>query len=272
MVHPFDPEAMLTAPPVYVDTHCHLDDASFSADLDDVLDRSREVGVGRWITVGFEPDRWRPAIDLAARQPGMGFTLGVHPGSADRWSDEIAAALDALVRDAAPLAIGEVGLDFFRNETNVDQQATAFIEQLDLALEYALPVVIHMRSAESQMLEVLRARDRLPPLLFHSFDGTPALTEFMLEHGSYAGIGGLATRKASGHIHRELRRLPLDRLLLETDSPYLAPDGFKPRRNTPESIPLIATFLGELLDEDTTRIASATTANAERFFERLPGP
>ncbi len=258
--------------PVFVDTHCHLDDEGFGADLDEVLARSRQLGVGRWINVGFNPDRWRPAIDLAARNPGISFTLGVHPGDAERWNDEIASALDTLLRTTGPVGVGEIGLDFFRGETNVDQQVTAFNAQLDLALDHDLPVVIHMRSAESRILDIVRARTRLPRLLFHSFDGSPALTDFMLESNSYAGVGGLATRTKSSHILRELRRLSSERLLLETDSPYLVPNGFKHRRNTPESIPKIAALVASLLDTDVAHVATLTTRNAERLFERLPAP
>lgn len=257
---------------VFIDTHCHLDDDSFDIDLDDVLDRSRNLGVARWINVGFNPDRWQPAIDLAARRPGVAFALGVHPGDAGRWDDRAASSLDDLLRLAGAVAVGEIGLDFYRGETNVDQQIAAFDAQLDLALDHDLPVVIHLRDAEGQILDVLGARNRLPPFLFHSFDGSPALTDFMLENDSYAGVGGLATRNKSGHIRRELRRLPPERLLLETDSPYLVPNGFKHRRNTPESIPTIAALVASLWDTDVAHVASQTTRNAERFFERLIAP
>lgn len=259
-----------TMEPVFVDTHCHLDDDSFGGDLDDVLEQSRHLGVGRWINVGFNPDRWRRAIDLAARYSGMAFTLGVHPGDAGRWKDETASTLNDLLGRTGPVAIGEIGLDFYRGETNTDQQVEAFNAQLDLAIDHHLPVVIHLRNAEDLMLRVLRERSRTPRLLFHSFDGSADLTDFMLDNGSYAGIGGLATRTKSSHIRHELRRLPPDRLVLETDSPYLVPNGFKHRRNTPESIPRIAAVVASILETDVAHVASLTTRNAERLFERLP--
>ncbi|MDQ3443059.1 MAG: TatD family hydrolase [Chloroflexota bacterium] len=256
----------------FVDTHCHLDDDSFASDLDAVMDRSRELGVSRWINVGFNPDRWQPSIDLADRFPGMSFMLGVHPGDARRWSDTVHADLKELMERVPPVAIGEIGLDFYRGETNVEQQVTAFQSQLDLALERGLPAAIHMRSAESLVLEVIKSRYKTPPLLFHSYDGSDELTGWILANDAYVGVGGLATRTKSHHIHKQLRRFPLDRLLLETDSPYLVPNGFKHRRNTPESIPRIAAFVASLLDTEAGLIASQTTRNAERFFERLPPP
>lgn len=255
--------------PNFVDTHCHLDDDSFGSDLDDVLERSRGLGVRRWINVGFNPDRWQSSIDLAARYPGMSFMLGVHPGDVDRWTEQVHSDLSQFVDRTRPVAIGEIGLDFYRGETNVDQQVTAFNAQLDLALEHSLPAVIHMRSAERSVLDVLRSRSRTPVLLFHSFDGSEALTGWILENDAYAGVSGLATRTKSHHIHRQLERLPLNRLLLETDSPYLVPNGFKHRRNTPESIPRIAAFLANLLGTDVESVASQTTRNADRSFERL---
>jgi len=255
--------------PDFVDTHCHLDDDSFGTDLDDVLERSRRLGVRRWINVGFNPDRWQPSIELAARHPGMSFMLGVHPGDADRWNEQVQSDLRQLVDRHRPVAIGEIGLDFYRGETNVDQQVAAFNAQLNLALEHSLPAAIHMRSSELLVLDVLRSRPRTPRLVFHSFDGSEALTGWIVANDAYAGVGGLATRTKSQHIHRQLKRLQLERLLLETDSPYLVPNGFKHRRNTPESVPKIAEFLAKLLDTDVESVASQTTRNAERFFERL---
>lgn len=266
------PERHNLEPIRFVDSHCHLDDESFSADLTDVLDRSRALGVDRWINVGFEPDRWQASIDLVEGIPGMACMLGVHPGHADHWDRRVQHDLDALVRRHRPVAIGEVGLDFFRGETNVAAQVEAFTAQLELALETGIPAVIHMRDAEPTILEVLASQHRLPRLLFHSYEGSPRLTDWILEHDAYVGVGGLATRSKSEHVRREVKRIGLDRIVLETDSPYLVPNGFKHRRNTPESIPVIAQLLARLLETSVESIASATSANCEELFPRLPSP
>jgi TatD DNase family protein len=259
-------------PQRFVDTHCHLDDQAFSGDLEDVLARSRQAGVTRWINVGFNPDRWAASIALAERYDGMAFMLGVHPGYAGCWSGTVPSVLERTIAVNRPVAIGEIGLDFFRGETNIDQQRQAFNDQLDLAIATSLPVVIHMRDAEEQVLETLTARRHLPRLLFHSFDGSAALTDWVIANGASVGVGGLATRSKSTGLRDQLTRLPIDRLVLETDSPYLVPNGFKHRRNTPESIPRIAAILGTLLNRQLADIAMHTTANAERFFERPPAP
>jgi TatD DNase family protein len=260
-----------TAGPLkFVDTHCHLDLEDFGKDLPEVLERSRCLGVTRWINVGFNPDRWDSSIELAGRFPGMSFMLGVHPGNAGVWSEKLARELRKAIDTFQPVAIGEIGLDFFRGETNFAVQTDAFVAQLDIALEAGLPVAIHMRDAEERILSILSDRQDLPTLLFHSFDGSEVLTDWIIESGSYAGVGGLATRTKSTALQLQINRIPIQQLVLETDAPYLVPNGFRHRRNTPESIPHVAGFLARLRDMDVSDIAWQTTQNTERLFERLP--
>ena len=198
--------------------------------------------------------------------------LGVHPGDAGAWDDSVHRELREAIELHHPVAVGEIGLDFFRGESNVDEQLMAFHAQLDLAISAGIPAVIHMRLAESLMIEALESRQDLPALLFHSYEGSEALTNWVCASGSTVGVGGLATRSKSSALQRELERIPLDRIVLETDSPYLVPHGFKHRRNTPESIPLIASFLARLHGVDVARAARQTTLNAERLFTRLATP
>ena len=254
---------------VYIDTHCHLDDASFDPDLAGVLARARDAGVSRWINVGFNPERWAGTLELSRRFQGMSFMLGVHPADAGIWDEAVHHELRTVIERHRPVAVGEIGLDFYRGETNVDEQLLAFHAQLDLAISAAIPAVIHMRSAEPLMIETLHRRSELPALLFHSYDGSEALTSWVIASGSYVGVGGLATRSKSSTLQRELARIPLEQIVLETDSPYLVPNGFKQRRNTPESIPLIASFLARLRGVDIAHIARQTTLNAERLFNGL---
>jgi TatD DNase family protein len=253
----------------FVDTHCHLDDRSFAADIDEVLERARDAGVTRWINVGFNPERWTTSIDLARRFPGMFSMLGVHPADAGLWNDSVARSLAMAVEQHHSVAIGEIGLDFFRGETNVDEQLAAFHAQLDLAISVKIPAVVHMRSAEPLMIDTLRNRQNLPTLLFHSYDGSEALTTWIIATSSYVGVGGLATRTKSSVLRREVKRIPLEQIVLETDSPYLAPNGFDHRRNTPESIPHIASFLAGLQGVDIATVARQTTLNADRVFSGM---
>lgn len=247
-----------------------MDDASFSIDLDEVLERACEAKVTRWINVGFNPERWSGSIDLSRRFPGMSCMLGVHPAAAGIWSNSVRRDLALAIEHHTPAALGEIGLDFFRGETNIDTQLVAFNEQLELAIAFGIPAVIHMRSAEPLMLDTLNNRKALPALLFHSYDGSPSLTDWIIGSRSYIGVGGLATRPKSSVLQREIQRIPIDRIVLETDSPYLVPNGFKHRRNTPESIPHVASVLATLTGLDVPTIARQTTLNAERLFERMP--
>lgn len=260
------------ADPVLIDTHCHLDDPTFADDLDAVLAESRASGVRAWIQVGFEPARWPSSIALAERTPGMALLLGVHPSSAEQWSPAVAEELRRLIVAHEPLVvgIGEIGIDLFWDENPaLEVQIAAFAAQLDLARELGLPAVIHMRNAEAEVLDVLRERES-QPLLFHSFDGGPDLTRFILDRGVYVGVGGLATKAKSEALREQLARIPLDRIVLETDSPYLIPARMRGRRNTPASVRRISEFLGTLRAEPDAAIASATTDNAYRLFTRLP--
>lgn len=252
-----------------IDTHCHLDDAVFADDLDQVLKASRSAGVQAWIQVGFEPERWQSSIDLAASTPGMSLLLGVHPSSADRWTPDVAVALRTLIEAHGAVGVGEIGIDLFWEENPPPAvQIEAFTAQLDLARELGLPAVIHMRNAEAEILAVLQ--DREPQtLLFHSYDGGSELTDFILESGAYVGIGGLATKAKSDALRAQLQRIPLERIVLETDSPYLLPARMRGRRNTPASVRRISEFVGTLRAETEARIASITTTNALNLFNLL---
>ncbi|MGC4190156.1 MAG: TatD family hydrolase [Thermomicrobiales bacterium] len=252
-----------------IDTHCHLDDPVFAEDLDQVLAESRAAGVRAWIQVGFEPSRWQSSVGLAQRVASMALMLGVHPSSAGQWSLEVAAYLRRLIVEHGAVAVGEIGIDLFWDENPpLAAQVEAFSAQLDLARDVGLPAVIHMRNAEVQILDALRPRAS-QPLLFHSYDGGPELTDFVLERGAYVGVGGLATKAKSEALREQLQRIPLDRIVLETDSPYLIPARMRGRRNTPANVRRIAGFLGTLRAESEATIVSVTTTNALNLFETL---
>lgn len=249
-----------------IDTHCHLDDDIFAGDLESVFVESRSRGTTRWINVGFEPDRWRSTVALANDVEGMSHTLGLHPGHAEEWSPQLRTHLESLLATTRPVAIGEIGLDFLRGETNAFAQRKAFNDQLDLAVELNLPAVIHMRAAEQEVLGLLRNRRSLPHLVFHSFEGTMRLRDFVAEHGSTVGFGGLATRAPATDLRKVIGTIPLDQIVLETDSPYLVPKGARGGRNVPGNVVVIGEFLAGFLGKSLAEVAETTTRNAERTF------
>jgi TatD DNase family protein len=251
---------------VLIDTHAHLDDPAFADDLEAVLAASLDAGVRAWVNVGYAPERWETTIALAETVPGMAHMLGMHPQNAAGWNEENAARLEALLVETNARAIGEIGLDYAPHAGAHGPQRTAFADQLRLAERLRLPVVIHMRDAEADLMDQLRTLDPAHPVLLHCFDGSHALLKFALHRGYLLGVGGLATRTKSERLRSLLRDAPLGALVLETDSPYLVPAKLKERRNQPANVALIARFVSELRGQPVGEIARVTTANAERFF------
>ncbi len=259
----------LSPVPPLVDTHCHLDDASFAGDLVDVLRESREASVPAWIIVGFAPERWQGAIRMSQEIPGMAHMLGVHPGHAQEWNSDVQRQLTETLRHSGARAVGEIGLDFYRDNAPYDVQRRTLLEQLEIARDLDLPVVFHLRDAENQMLEILHGEPDLPRMVFHSFDGSTQLTRFILEHDAVIGVGGLATRQKSDTLRKQLLQIPLGSMILETDSPYLVPARQKVRRNTPAHVRTVAHFLANHLDCPVEHVASQTTLTAESLFGSL---
>lgn len=250
-----------------VDTHTHLDLEQFADDLDEVLSASRAAGVTRWINVGFDQIRWVSTLALADRIEGLHAMLGFHPGSVDEWSAPAFDRLSALVREQRPLAIGEIGIDLYWRQDNLEAQIEAFKAQMDLASELGLPAVIHMREADVAMLETLDTHGSLPHIHFHSFDGGTELRAWALEHDATIGVGGLITRNGTDDLREWVSALPRDRVVLETDAPYLKPRGIRGTRNQPAYMVKSARLLADLWQADLDLVARTTTTNAERIFE-----
>lgn len=252
--------------PAFVDSHAHLDEPTFDADRDVTIERARAAGVRRIVNIGYRPPRWESTIALAASTPGMAFTLGVHPQHADELNPETERLLAETLVSAGAAAIGEIGLDFYRDGPSPEQQGDSFRRQLALARSLGMPVVIHQRAAEAELMEILASDGRDLRVILHSFDGTKALADFGRDRGYFFGIGGLMTKARSTALREIVKTLPPDRLLLETDSPYLVPSGIKSRRNEPANIPVIAAKLAELLDLTVDALADRTTLNALQLF------
>ena len=258
----------MSAQTTYIDTHAHLDEEQFP-DVDAVIAAAHAAGVRRIINIGYGPRRWQTTIDLAHRYPEVAFCLGLHPSDADLFNDELAERLAALVDTEQPVGIGEAGIDLFRDGPELRRQQEAFAFQIDLALERGLPLVIHQRAAEDEVYAQLAAADPRLRVVLHSFDASSRMLDLAIDRGWHIGVGGLMTRQSAAAVREVLARAPLDRLLLETDSPYLVPAGIKARRNVPANIPAIAARLAELLEVPVAEIATRTTENALSAFPRL---
>ncbi len=250
----------------FIDTHVHLDSEAFAGDLDAVLAESRIADVTRWINVGYNEDRWTSTEDLVRSIDRMTCMLGVHPGHAETWSDTMRDRLVARIEAVRPVAIGEAGLDLYWRQDNLDVQREAFLGQIAIARDANLPLVIHMRAADVELLTAIVAESRLPHLHFHSFDGTGDLREWVLHHDATIGVGGLLTRRGSEDFREWISGFPRERIMLETDAPYLKPRGIRGKRNAPAYMRKVAELLADLWQTDIESVATITTANAARVF------
>lgn len=255
------------------DTHCHLTDPAFDPDRELVLDRAREAGVVGMVCIASHPDDARAAVDLARTHPDVWCTAGIHPHEAGRFSPEAMQGIRELaVGESRVVALGETGLDHFYDHAPRDIQRRSFEAHLSLGVELDRPVVVHCRNADRDMEAMLRNAPSGSRGVLHCFSGDEGLLDAALDRGWSASFGGVITfRRFDGADL--FRAVPADRLMLETDSPYLAPVPFRGKRNEPAHVARVLTVAAELRGEDPVELAATTTANARRFFgleEELP--
>ncbi|HET8653976.1 MAG TPA: TatD family hydrolase [Longimicrobiaceae bacterium] len=248
-----------------IDSHAHLTDERFAGEVDEVLARAHEAGVDSVICVATDVEGSRAALALAERHAGLFATVGVHPHSAAGATPEAIAELRALAAHPRAVAIGEMGLDFHYDFAPREAQHEAFLRQIELARELDLPVVVHAREADGDLVALLREAGRGSRGVLHSFSSGRELLETALDLGWYASFSGMITFK--NYAQTELLRLvPLDRLLVETDSPYLAPVPNRGKRNEPAYVALVARRAAELRGEEPEVLAEAAARNTRTLF------
>jgi TatD DNase family protein len=254
------------SPATFVDTHIHLDDDAFVGDREDVVERAKLLGVEQMVNIAYRPSRWASSALLKETYPMISVAAGLHPGLSDEFSQSAVTELEAAIGRIGAIAVGEIGFDFFRPGYDLALQERSFRAQIELAKTLRLPIVIHQRSAEDDCVRVLRESAADLAVVLHSFDGSWSLGRLGIDRGYYFGVGGLMTRGAAHQVREVLAKVPADRLVLETDAPYLTPNGIKIKRNEPANIPYIAQRLAELREVSVAEIARATTENARRVF------
>ncbi len=254
------------------DTHAHLDDEAFAGDRAEVVARAAAAGVALVVTVGTDLASSRQAVELAERYTGVYAAVGVHPHAAASWDEATAAALAELAGRPRVVAIGETGLDFYRNRAPAAAQRRALREQLALAHQLALPVIVHDREAHEEILQALRewARGRSDARgVLHAFSGDEAMAHEVSTLGFYVSLAGPVTFAKASRLHRLAATLPLDRLVLETDCPYLTPEPLRGHRNEPAHVRLVAERVATLRGLSPAEVARETTTNARRLFALL---
>jgi len=256
-------------PPGGVDSHAHLDmDRAFADDLDEALARAVAAGVTGVGNVFLGPDAYMVGKDAFARHPGVFFLLGVHPNDADACTPEALSAMnEAFTADTRLRAVGEIGLDFYWDKVPPDVQRQAFTAQLDLARQLGVAVVIHCRDAFDATLDVLDAegfRDR--PVLWHCFGGDTAQARAVLDRGWHLSVPGPVTYKKNEELREAVRFIGLERLLLETDCPFLSPEPYRGTRNEPAYLVFTAQAVAQTLAVPVEEVWKRTGDNARAFF------
>jgi TatD DNase family protein len=252
-----------------IDSHAHLTDERLAAEVEEVLLRAREAGVGQVVTIGTTLEDSRAAAALAGSRAGVFASVGIHPHSAEQATPDAMAEIEALAADPRVVALGETGLDYYYDNAPRQVQRDAFLRHLELGRRLDLPVVVHAREADDDLAALLREAGSGTRGVLHCFASGAELLDAALALDWYASFSGMVT--FSRYDGAELlRRVPADRLLVETDSPYLAPAPHRGKRNEPALVALVARRAAELRDEAPDALAAATTANARRLFG-LPG-
>lgn len=249
-----------------IDSHCHLTYEPLAGQLQDVLRRAGAAGVGGILTIGTTIDDSRAASTLAMTHDNVACAVGVHPSHAHEAPADVATALADLVGEPGVVAVGETGIDLYHDTTHVDRQRLVFIEQMRLAQQVGKPIVIHSRNAVDECLAVMADFPDVPAV-FHCFTGTMSEADRVLDRGHYLGFTGPVTYKKSHELREIVRRVPADRLLVETDAPYLSPEPMRGKfPNEPAWVMHTAAAVAEVRGVAIEEIDRLTTANCRNLF------
>ncbi len=270
---------MLIQRTVLIDSHCHLDLPQFEADRQAVLARARQAGIGCIVNPGIDLDHCRRALALAEEYAEVYVAVGIHPNSAHNVDTQVLDEIRALATHPKVVAIGEIGLDYYWHDVDPATQRRAFVAQLELAAELGLPVIIHNRDASDDVADVLRTwagssavtRSLLAQRPFkgvlHAFGGTLELAQEAYEWDFVIGLGGPVTFRNARDLHALVPHLRMERLMLETDAPYLTPHPHRGQRNEPGYVKLVCEQVAQLRGMEPADVAALTTATSARFFQ-----
>ncbi len=259
-----------------IDTHCHLDFAAFDSDREDVLSRAALAGVGVFLNPSIDAANSAAVVELAEQHERLYAAIGVHPNSSTSWDAGSEAGLKNLAGIKKVVAIGEIGLDYYRDAAPKEVQHSVFERQLELAAEMELPVIVHNREASEDVLSMLlewhaglmRAASPLAkrPGVLHSFSAPASMAEKAIAAHFFIGFTGPVTFKNAPELQAIAAALPLEHMLVETDSPFLSPHPQRGQRNEPARVKLVAEKIAELKGLSFDEVAAATSANAQHLF------
>ena len=251
-----------------IDTHCHLDFAEFDSDRDQVIKRAKDNNVDIIINIGSSVEGSRRSVELSKEYSNVYSAVGIHPHEADIFSQECCNSIRELAKDNKVVAIGEIGLDYFKNFSKAQNQKLLFTSLLGIAKEINKPLVIHTRQAQIDTLNIIKGVMPIRAVV-HCFSGDKLFLKECLDLGFMISFACNITYKKADDLREVLKVAPLDRLLLETDAPYLAPEGFRGKRNEPMQIKLLAEKIAQIKGINFDEVSRKTTENARGFFNLL---
>jgi len=250
-----------------IDSHSHLEMDDFEKDLEEVISRAKVSGIGYIFTVGTEKKDWNRTIEIVNSHPSIYGILGVHPHNAKEIDHETYPTLKQLCQQEKVKAYGEIGLDFFRNLSPRDVQLKRFREQIGLAKELQLPIVVHDREAHRETLEILKSEKAEEcGGIIHCFSGDYEMAKACMDMGFFISVPGSITYKNSEDYRETIKRIPLESLLIETDAPFLTPVPFRGKRNEPSYVRYTAQKVAEIKKVPFEKVAEVTTENALRVY------
>lgn len=251
----------------WIDSHAHLNDEAFQEDLERVIDNALEAGVKAILVPGFDLNSSLKAVKLAQSYQMLWAAVGIHPHDAKTWDQATANHLEKLLVEPKVVAVGEIGLDYHYNYSTREEQLRAFIEQINIAAQYNKPIIIHNREAHQDTFEVLtgeKVGERGG--VMHCFSGSKEMAVEFLRLGLYISFAGSLTFTNASKLREASKVVPLNKLLVETDSPYLSPHPLRGRRNESANVKLVGQKLAEILDQPLEKIMDYTAANTENLF------
>jgi TatD DNase family protein len=256
---------------MFVDSHCHLDYHERDGDLDEVVARAGRAGVGTLVTICTKMENFETVCGIAERYPNVWCSLGIHPHEAGNEAVPTVDQLVALAKHPKVVGIGETGLDYFYERSPRDAQQDCLRVHIDAARETGLPLIVHARDADEDMIDILEEGYRQGPYpgLIHCFTSGPELAEKAIEIGFSISFSGIVTFKNAEDLRTVAKTVPMNRILIETDAPYLAPVPNRGKRNEPAYVVHVAETLAQVREMDSTEIAATTTENFHRLFSRV---
>jgi len=255
---------------MWFDSHCHLHICEQEGSLDDLLAAAKSHGVDRMVTIGIEVASSERALAIALGHEGVYASAGVHPNDASMWNEEAGRRVETLLEDDLVVAVGETGLDFYRDHTSQNVQRVAFRDHIALAKRHRKPLVIHTRESTTAAIEELESAGPPSGLIFHCWSGTPDELQRALDLGALVSFAGNVSFKSADNLRAVAELVPGDRLLVETDSPFLAPVPYRGRPNEPAYVAAVGKAVASARGEDESDVARTTRANALRIFGLAP--